>query len=108
MMETIWRDGLPSGTLPALVAGLAAGMVLGAVYFGALWASIRKLPRREAGAGFVLALFARLTVAAAVLTLVGRWAGAAGLLGAIAGFIVVRAAMLRRLRPDADPGRLRT
>jgi F1F0 ATPase subunit 2 len=100
----MWRDGVLSGAIPALLAGLAAGAVLGAVYFGALWASIRQLLRPEAGAGFVLALLVRMAVAVGVLALVGRWAGGAGLLGALAGFIVVRAAMLRRLRPDAGQG----
>lgn len=100
----MWGDGALSGAIPALLAGLAAGAALGAVYFGALWASIRHLPRREPGGWFVLALLARLAVAVTLLMLVGRWAGVAGLLGALGGFILMRAALLRRLRPDAGQG----
>lgn len=97
-------DGMLSDAMPALLAGLAAGAMLGGMYFGALWASVRRLPGRGPGGGFVLALLARLAVAGAVLALVGRWAGGPGLLGALAGFVVVRAAMLHRLRPGVTQG----
>lgn len=100
----MWRDGTLADAMPALLIGLAVGAALGAVYFGALWASVRQLPRRQPGGWFVAGLLARMAVAAAVLALVGRWGGGPGLLGALAGFILVRVAMLRRLRPGAIRG----
>jgi F1F0 ATPase subunit 2 len=92
----MWRDGVLSGAMLVLLAGLAAGALLGWAYFVALWASVSRLQQRPAGAWFAAALLARLAVATTLLALVGRWGGAPALLGALAGFIVVRVLMLRR------------
>lgn len=104
----MWRDGTLFAAMSALTAGLAAGAVLGGVYFGALWASVRQLPRREPGGWFVAALLVRMAVALALLAVVGHYAGGPGLLGALAGFFVVRVAMLRRLRSEATQDRPRS
>lgn len=82
----------------AVVAALAfaAGLLLGAVYFGALWFTARRLPHSRRPATLAVGSYAaRLLVAGLVLT----WAARQGLVpavAALAGFLVVRGAAVRR------------
>lgn len=100
-------DTLPT-MLPGLAVGLAAGVAMGGLYFVALWASVSRLATRPPGPWFVAGLLARLAVAVAVLTLVGHWGGGPALAGALTGFVLVRAVLLRRARAPVDDRGRRT
>lgn len=85
-------------TLLRLVPAFAGGVVLGLVYFGILWAVVRRLPDSRHPA--LLAggsLLARLGLLAAGLLLVmdGSWIR---LLAALAGLMVARWLLVRRIR----------
>jgi F1F0 ATPase subunit 2 len=81
-----------------LALSLAGGGLLGALYFGGLWWSVRRgvLSARPAG-WFFGSLIVRLSVAMAGFYLASR-SGAGAFLTCLAGFIAVRVAMVRRAR----------
>lgn len=83
-----------------LSLGLAAGAALGGLYLMGLWWTVRRLGR-AARPGLLLA--ASLAVRLGLL-LGGLWWLADGhwqrLAAAVAGFVVVRALLVRRLAPD--------
>lgn len=75
----------------------AAGMALGALYFGGLWHTLRRLP--DAGRPLSLLLWsfwvrAVLAVMGLALVMDGRWER---LVAALAGFILTREILVRRL-----------
>jgi len=82
-----------------LSLAFGAGLVLGLVYFGGLWLTVRHLPRaRRPGLLSVASLVVRLglTLVAFYLVMGGRWER---LLVALAGFLVMRTILVRRLGP---------
>jgi F1F0 ATPase subunit 2 len=86
---------------PELVRAFALGTVVGSLYFGGLWWTVRQLPAlKRPGLFLLLSLFVRLGVALPLFYLImdGRWER---LLAAVLGFMVVRAFLARRLRPLA-------
>jgi F1F0 ATPase subunit 2 len=92
--------------LTGLAIGALAGAGIGAAYFLWLWWTLQGLvDRRRAGLWFVVNVAARLVLAVAGFGLVARWLGWQALAAALAGFVVARVVLLRRLtgRPD-DPG----
>jgi F1F0 ATPase subunit 2 len=79
----------------------ATGALLGASYFGGLWATVRRLPRASHPAALVLTSFLGRTVLAALgfaLLLAGD---PVRLVVGLGGFLAVRIAMVRQLRPGA-------
>jgi F1F0 ATPase subunit 2 len=81
-----------------LALSLAGGGLLGALYFGGLWWSVRRgvlsaRPARWFFAGLIL----RLGVAMAGFYLASR-SGTGALLACLVGFVVLRMAMVRRAR----------
>jgi F1F0 ATPase subunit 2 len=79
----------------ALITGFAMGMF----YFGSLWWTVRRLPKaRRAGLFALGSLLVRTAAVLLVFYLVmgGRWER---LLACLAGFIVARIVLVRRLRP---------
>ena len=88
----------------ALLLGLAliVGCVLGAIYFGGLWLTVRELPTARRPALLMLAsLLGRLAITLVGFYLVsgGRWER---LLLALLGFVCVRRVFTGRLRPRED------
>jgi F1F0 ATPase subunit 2 len=88
----------------ALAGALAAGLALGGAYFGGLWWTVRRLPGSRSPAVLTLASFlARNALAAA-----GLWLATAGdwrrLAAALAGMLVVRTVLVRRLGPARTEG----
>jgi len=82
-----------------LMVGLAAGMVLGIFFFGGLWLTLRKLP--DAKNPVVLTLgsfFVRVAVSVSGFYLAVRAGGLEGLLACLAGFMLVKFALVNRLR----------
>ena len=89
----------------ALLA-LAAGVGLGAVYLLGLWATVRRLPTaRWPGLLTLGSLLARLAVLMGGIYLVAdqRWERVAV---ALAGFLLARAVLTRRLGPPVPGGRV--
>ena len=81
-----------------LLAFAAIGVVLGALYFGDLWLTIRRLPRLNHPMLWLLAgTFARLALVLAAFYLLsqGHWAR---LLGCLVGLLTVRLYLLHRTR----------
>lgn len=88
-MSTIWN----------LLPALAAGVGLGAIYFGGLWLVVRQLPRIRRPAPVMLtSLVVRTAVVIGGFYLVmdGQWQRA---LACLAGFLIVRLTMSALLRP---------
>jgi F1F0 ATPase subunit 2 len=93
----------------ALALGLAGGALLGAFYFGTLWLVVRRLDRLARPAVWLgVTAILRLAVVLALFALLAgaRWER---LVVALAGFLVVRAVLTRRLgrpaRAARSPGR---
>ena len=82
-----------------LALALVAGGALGAFYFGALWLTVRRMPTARRPALLAIGSFAGRTavvVAGFYLVMGGDWRRAAVCL---AGFLIVRTILVRRLRP---------
>lgn len=88
---------MDTATLLRAVAGALAGGLLGAVFFRSL-AGTARLYLTGGVRGAVALHLLRLGGAAAVFTLTALFAGAAALLGLLAGFQAARMAVLRRER----------
>ena len=87
-----------------VIAGLLAGVALGALHFGGLWHTLQRLPAARNPALLVLASLAlRLALVGLGFYLVLRLAREPGLAAALVSFIAVRVALTRRLGPRA-PG----
>ena len=83
-------------TIGGLAAGLAAGVLLGSLYFGGLWWTLTCIGRARYPAGLLLlSLLLRLGVAGAGILWAVR-AGAGELLGCLAGILLVREILKRR------------
>lgn len=86
-----------------LVLAFAAGLGLGLFYFGGLWLTVQRLPRsRHPGLLTLGSLIVRLgvTLPGFYLVMAGRWER---LLVCLAGFLVVRLVLVRRLGPVSTP-----
>jgi F1F0 ATPase subunit 2 len=82
-----------------LLPSLAAGLLLGAMFFGGLWWTIRKaLSSRSPASWFLSSLLLRssLTVIGFYWVSGGRWEN---LLACVAGFIIARLIVTRLTRP---------
>lgn len=83
-----------------LLMALLAGVGLGLGYFGGLWLTVRRLPdakRPEVLSLSSLMLRLGLVVLGFYLLMDGHWER---LLASVAGFLLARTALVRRLRPD--------
>ncbi len=86
-----------------LIPAFAAGLLLGLFYFGGLWLTVQRLPRSEhPGMLTLVSLIIRLgvTLAGFYLVMAGRWER---LLVCLAGFLLVRIVLVRRLGPISSP-----
>jgi len=105
--------------LPAVLLALAAGLTLGAVFFGGLWWTVvRAIDSRHAALWFSASLLLRTAVTMLGFALVGQ--GSWGrLLACLAGFLVARVMVTRltslappspssRSRPPSPPSPART
>ncbi len=83
-----------------LFFALAAGMVIGVFFFGALWFTVRRLPTTRRPAVLALgSLFLRTGVALLFFYLVmsGEWQR---LVACMLGFLIMRKIMIERIRPE--------
>jgi len=88
-----------------LLAFAAIGAVLGALYFGGLWLTVRRLPRLDHPMLWLLAsTITRLALVLAAFLLVsqGHWTR---LLACLIGFVAVRLYLVRRARPTEPPAK---
>ncbi|MGH7142683.1 MAG: ATP synthase subunit I [Planctomycetota bacterium] len=89
-----------------LLGAFAAGMALGAMFFGGLWWTVRRLPTSRHPARLAFgSLFTRLALALAgfFLVLDGQWPRG---LACLAGFLAVRMVLVWRLgAPLARPAK---
>ena len=85
-----------------LMAGFAAGALLGWLYFRALRVTVDRLPAsRRPGTVLLLSLVARAVVTVAVFALIARVAQGHGLAAALLGFIGTRTVIVRLARREA-------
>ncbi|MFW6162847.1 MAG: ATP synthase subunit I [Planctomycetota bacterium] len=87
-----------------LVAALVAGGLIGLVYYGGLWLTVRRLPQSRHPAALSFGSFVvRMALAAVGFWLVmgDRWERA---VVALAGALVVRTVLVHRLSPRNRPG----
>lgn len=88
----------------AIAAGAAIGAVVGALHFGLLWLTVRRIPRERHPARMMAAgAFARFALFIGGFVLAARHAGAAGVIAALAALLAVRTLMIRRARVGAAP-----
>ena len=86
-----------------IAVALVAGLTLGALYFGALWQTLARLPGARSPALLMVAsLVGRMAVMLAGLFLLARWGGWLALGCALAGVVVARTLLLRRVGPKGD------
>lgn len=89
---------------PALIASLSAGMILGVLYFRGLWQTVVRLPDYKRPVWCVSWSFA----ARAAIAVTGFYFIMQGQLErlalALAGFILARQILVRRLGRWANPG----
>ncbi|GAB6040401.1 N-ATPase subunit AtpR [Endothiovibrio diazotrophicus] len=88
---------------PALISAVAAGLLLGAFFFGGLWWTVRKgLTARQPALLFSASLLLRGTVAVAGFYLLGdgHWQR---LLAGLLGFFMARLLITRFAGPPAEP-----
>lgn len=86
-----------------LIGAFCAGLVVGLGYFGGLWFTVRYLPRArrpELVSLGSMVLRLALTLMAFYLIMGGRWER---LLAALAGFLIMRTVLVRRLGPAQVP-----
>jgi F1F0 ATPase subunit 2 len=87
-----------------LTLDLSAGLVVGAIFYGGLWWTIRRLPAKGAGLWLVGSFLVRTTLALAGFYIIARgmWYGAAACL---VGFPVARMAVtcITRVRLAVSP-----
>ncbi len=83
-----------------IALALVAGLALGVVYFGGLWLTVRRLPTANNPAALAGAsLFARLVVVGAAFYGIAQARRWELLVAALAGMLVVRFVMIRKIRP---------
>ena len=83
-----------------ILASLAAGVVLGAFYFGGLWWTLRRLPGARRPALLSLGSFTgRLAVCLAGFILLARSGRWELIIVAMAGFVLARTALVRMWGP---------
>jgi len=91
--------------LIVLLAFAAVGALLGALYFGGLWLTVRRLPTLDHPMLWLLAsTLTRLALVLAAFFVVsqGHWSW---LLACLAGFVAVRIVLVRRARPAGPPAK---
>ncbi|MEX2470833.1 MAG: ATP synthase subunit I [Gemmatimonadota bacterium] len=91
-----------------VVLGLAGGLAVGFVYFGALWVTVRRIPdARHPGSLLLASYAARLALAAAGFYGILRLGELPALLAALLGFLAMRYVLMRRVRGglESDPRR---
>ena len=82
---------------------LVAGAAVGVFHFGGLWLTVRRVATSNRP---VLLTFGSFVVRAAVAVAVLVWIARIHwqlLLAALAGFVLVRVIMTRKLRPEGEP-----
>jgi F1F0 ATPase subunit 2 len=90
--------------MPTLALDFAAGLVLGAIFYGGLWWTVHRIRTKTAGLWFVGSFAVRTLVTLAGFYVVagGTWQGAAAcLVGFLAARIVVTLAT--RIDPEIQP-----
>ena len=100
-MSLPWFAALPAwAVLPDLLAHLAAGILLGAVYFLGVWHSARRLADGAPAMPTILLIAGRFVLLGGLLTLASL-EGALPLLAAALGVLVARPLVMRRVREAA-------
>ncbi|WP_041355656.1 ATP synthase subunit I [Nitrosococcus halophilus] len=85
-----------------MILALLGGMLLGGFYFGGLWLTVRRLPHvRHPALWMMLSLVLRSAVVLACFyfLLGSHWEQ---ILAALAGMLLIRTFLVRRLRPKSE------
>ena len=91
-----------SDELGPLVGALVLGMVLGGVFFGGLWWTVRRgLTSSAPGLWFGLSALGRMAAVFATFYLLARGGGFSQLLACLLGLLIARAAVSRVVRRTA-------
>ena len=89
----------------AVFAGAVSGLALGWIYFHALSKTVATVSQRShPGVHVAVSALLRLAAALTTLTLLARWGGLPALVAALPGFVLVRTAFVRRMRPAPPQG----
>jgi F1F0 ATPase subunit 2 len=84
-----------------MVGAFAAGGITGLAYFGGLWVTVRALPTSKSPAFLVFGSYmVRLGVAGAMFVVLVRVGGWPWVVSALAGFVLARIVMVRRMLPS--------
>ena len=93
---------------PMVVLAVAAGLLLGALFFGGLWWTVRRgLSSKQPGVWFLSSMLLRMSIALAGFYFVGRghWER---LLLCLLGFVVARFIVMWLTRPRPEDSNSRT
>ncbi len=89
--------------ITAFAAAFLAGMILGGIYFGALWLTLRQLShRRRPGLFLIASLTGRLSLLLIVFYLILISSHWIHLLALLIGFLTVRVLVTRKIRHTLD------
>ena len=84
----------------SIVAAVCAGLLLGGLYFGGLWWTVRRMPLARHPLNLYFgSLIARLAILLAAFYGVLSYAGWAQLVAALVGFIAARLLLIRIIGP---------
>ncbi len=88
----------------ALVLALIAGLGIGLFYFGGLWLTVRRLPEARQPALLMFGSFLGRTAASMIGIFLVMGGELARLLACLAGIIIARLVLVRRLSPEPPAG----
>lgn len=91
--------------LPSIVAAVCAGLLLGGLYFGGLWWTVRRMPLARHPLNLYFgSLIARLAILLAAFYGVLTYAGWPQLLASLLGFVAARLPLVRLMgrAPSSD------
>ncbi|MGC9314295.1 MAG: ATP synthase subunit I [bacterium] len=93
---------MPEVGILGIILSVTAGGIVGLVFFGGLWLSVKSIPTAKNPAAFMLLSFvARIAVFVAAFYAIAKWGNWAHLVIALASALIVRSILIRTIGKGA-------